>query len=297
MDERDGLAEHFEAQRGHLRGVAYRMLGSLSEAEDAVQEAWLRLHRSETSAVQNLGGWLTTVVGRVCLDMLRSRKSRREDALDEHLAAAPARPMGGSDPVQEALLADSVGLALLVVLDKLTPIERLAFVLHDMFAVPFDEIAALVDRSPAATRQLASRARRRVHGTATAPRADLARQREVVEAFLAAARAGNFDALLAVLDPDVLHRADRAVAPPDGREVRGAANVANGAVIYSRLAAQAPLPTLVLVDGAVGVVVAPGGRLARVVTFTVHEGKITELNVISDPTRLRQLDLTLLGDR
>ena len=219
MDEHDWLAERFEENRTHLRAVAYRMLGSLSEADDAVQESWLRLSRSDTSGVENLGGWLTTVVARVCLDMLRSRKSRREEPLDVHVPEPIVSREAGTDPEHEALLADSVGLALLVVLETLAPAERLAFVLHDMFAVPFDEIAPIVGRSPAAARQLASRARRRVQGCGRAlPDADLTRQREVVDAFLAAARGGDFDALLAVLDPDVVLRADRAAVPAGARE-------------------------------------------------------------------------------
>ena len=232
MDEHEWLAERFEANRTHLRAVAYRMLGSLSEADDAVQEAWLRLSRSDTSGVENLGGWLTTVVARVCLDMLRSRKSRREEPLDAHVPEPIVSREDGIDPEHEALLADSVGLALLVVLETLAPAERLAFVLHDMFAVPFDEIAPIVGRSPTAARQLASRARRRVQGAATVPDADLTRQREVVDAFLAASRGGDFDALLAVLDPDVVLRADRAAVPAGAsREVRGAAAVAEQALL------------------------------------------------------------------
>jgi RNA polymerase sigma factor (sigma-70 family) len=293
----DWLAERFEEQRPHLRAVAYRMLGSLSEADDAVQEAWLRLSRSDTSEVENLGGWLTTVVGRVSLDMLRSRKSRREESLEEtHVPDPIISSADGTDPEQEALLADSVGLAMLVVLETLSPAERLAFVLHDMFGVSFDEIAPIVGRSPTAARQLASRARRRVQGKATVPNADLTRQREVVEAFLAAARRGDFDALLAVLDPDVVHRADRAVAPPGGSEVRGATTVANGALAYSRWARFAPPTTLALLNGAVGVVVAPRGRLSRAVTFKIRRGKIVEIEVLADPARLRQLDLAVLND-
>ena len=295
MDERDWLAERFEENRTHLRAVAYRMLGSGIEADDAVQEAWLRLSRSDTSGVENLGGWLTTVVARVCLDMLRSRQSRREEPLSASVSESIASREAGIDPEQEALLAESVGLALLVVLETLAPAERLEFVLHDMFAVPFDEIAPIVGRSPTAARQLASRARRRVQGKATVPNADLTGQREVVDAFLAAARDGNFDALLAVLDPDVVHRADRAAAPPDGREVRGARTVAQGALAYSRRGPSAP-PTLALVNGAVGVVVAPRGRLSRVVTFKIRHGKIVEIDVLADPARLRQLDLAVLND-
>jgi len=297
MDEHDWLAERFEEQRGHLRAVAYRMLGSLSEADDAVQEAWLRLSRADTSDVENLGGWLTTVVGRVCLDMLRSRTSRREESLDAHVPERAASRADGGDPEQEVLLADSVGLALLVVLETLEPPERLAFVLHDMFAVPFDEIAPIVDRSPTAARQLASRARRRVHGMGgregerVAPRSDLTRQREVVDAFLAAARGGDFDALLAVLDPDVMLRSDRAARRPGvPAEVRGAATVAQLAV---RGRARAAQPALV--NGAVGVVVAPRGRLLMVLDFTIKDGKIVAIDAIADPERVRQLDLAVLN--
>lgn len=296
MEQAAWLAERFEENRGHLRGVAYRMLGSLAEAEDAVQESWLRLSRADRGEVKNLGGWLTTVVARVCLDMLRSRKSRREESLDAPASGAFVSREARIDPEQEALLADSVGLAMLVVLEKLAPAERIAFVLHDMFAVPFDEIATIVGRSSVAVRQIASRARRRVQGPPATSSVDLVQQREAVEAFLAAARRGDLDALLAVLDPDVIHRGDAAIAPPAGREVRGASNVANGAVAYSRMASAAqPASLLVLVDGSVGVVVAPQGRLARAVTFTVRDGRITEINVIADPERLANLDLTLLG--
>jgi RNA polymerase sigma factor (sigma-70 family) len=303
MGEHDWLADRFEEHRGHLRGVAYRMLGSLSEADDAVQESWLRLSRADTSDVENLGGWLTTVVGRVCLDMLRSRTSRREEPLDADVperTVSRMRRVGGreegSDPEHEALLADSVGLALLVVLETLAPAERLAFVLHDMFAVPFDEIAPMVGRSPTATRQLASRARRRVHGErgregeSVAPRSDLTRQREVVDAFLAAARGGDFDALLAVLDPDVMLRSDRAARRPGvPAEVRGAATVAQLAV---RGRARAAQPALV--NGAVGVVVAPRGRLLMILDFTIRDGKIVAIDAIADPERVRQLDLAVL---
>lgn len=295
MSGMDWLAEQFEQNRGHLRGVAYRMLGSVSEAEDAVQESWLRLSRTDTQAVQNLGGWLTTVVARVCLDMLRSRKSRREEVLDAPVPEAAASREGRVDPEQEALLADSVGLALLVVLEKLTPAERLAFVLHDMFSVPFDEIATIVGRSPAAARQIASRARRRVQGAPDAPRAELTRQRKAVEAFLAAAREGNFEALLAVLDPDVVHRADAFVLPPAGREVRGAEKVAQGAVAFSRVASTQPAPVLVLIESAVGVVITAQGQVVRAVTFSVQADRITEISVIADPERLAALDLGLLG--
>jgi RNA polymerase sigma factor (sigma-70 family) len=292
VDEHEGLAERFEANRSHLLGVAYRMLGSASEAEDAVQEAWLRLSRSDSGSVENLRGWLTTVVGRVCLDMLRSRKSRREESLEVHMPEPIAKRANASDPEQEALLADSVGLALLVVLDTLAPAERLAFVLHDMFAVPFDEIGSIVGRSPAAARQLASRARRRVQGAPAAHGADLIRQRQLVEAFLAALRGGDFEALVAVLDPDVIVRADAVAARPGApSEVRGAEIWARQAVASSQRA-RAARPALV--NGTVGVVVAPGGRLFRVLTFTIAGGKIARIDVVGDPERLRQLDLAVL---
>ena len=299
MDEHDDwLAEHFEANRTHLRAVAYRMLGSLSEADDAVQEAWLRLSRSGTSGVQNLGGWLTTVVARVCLDMLRSRKSRREVSLDELSGVRVPDPIvtreDRTDPEHETLLADSVGLALLVVLETLTPAERLAFVLHDMFAVPFEEIAPLVGRSSTTARQLASRARRRVRGAANAPDADLARQREVVEAFLAAARGGDFDALVAVLDSDVVLRADRGgVRAGALREVRGAQAVAEQALTFSQFA---PFARPALVNGTAGVVVFERGRPFSVMGFTVGGGKIVEIDILADPARLGQLDLMALLD-
>ena len=292
MDEHDFLAQQFEENRTHLRAVAYRMLGSISEADDALQEAWLRLSRSDTGGIQNPGGWLTTVVGRVCLDMLRSRRSRREGPLQEPLGEPIVGREDGIDPEHEALLADSVGLALLVVLQTLSPAERLAFVLHDMFSVPFEEIAPIVGRSPTATRQLASRARRRVRAAATSPEADLTLQREVVDAFLAAARAGDFDALLAVLDPDVVLRADSgAVRVGLSREVRGAPAVAKRA-LKGRARAARPA----LVNGAVGIVVAPRGRLLTVLGFTVRGAKIVGIDAIADPVRLRQLDLALLDD-
>src|SRR5215212_3572001 len=296
MDEHDWLAERFEEQRGHLRAVAYRMLGSLSEADDAVQEAWLRLSRTDTSNVENLGGWLTTVVGRISLDMLRSRTSRREEPLDAQVPERTVSRTDSGDPEQEALLADSVGLALLVVLETLAPPERLAFVLHDMFAVPFDEIAPIVGRSPDAARQLASRARRRVHGIGgregadLVPAANLTRQRDVVDAFLAAARGGDFEALLAVLDPDVVLRSDRGALPAGApREIRGAAAVARRAVVGGARAAQPAL-----VNGAVGVIVAPRGRLLMVLDFTIRDGKIVAIDAIADPERVRQLDLAML---
>ena len=299
MDEHDWLAERFEEHRTHLRAVAYRMLGSPSEADDAVQEAWLRLARSGGVGVENLGGWLTTVVARVCLNMLRSRRSRREEPLDESPGARVPDPIVGRgegiDPEHEALLADSVGLALLVVLETLAPAERLAFVLHDMFAVPFEEIAPIVGRSPTAARQLASRARRRVRGAATTPDADLARQREVVDAYLAASRGGDFDALLAVLAPDVVVRADFGAAPPGApREVRGARAVAEQALTFSRFARFA---RPALVNGAAGLVSwSPDGRPFSVMGFTVRRGKIVEIDVLADPARLSRLDLAALDD-
>jgi len=290
----DRLFEEFESHRAHLRAVAYRMLGSLDEAEDAVQEAWLRLSRSEAGSLQNVRGWLTTVVARVCLDMLRSRKARRETPLDAYISERFVSKDAGADPESEASLADSVGLALLVVLDTLAPDERLAFVLHDMFAVPFDEIAPMVGRSAAAARQLASRGRRRVQGADTVRSADLNRQREVVEAFLAAAREGDFKALLAVLDPDVVLRADRAAVPPGlSREVRGASAVVEQALRASR---RARFSQAALVNGAAGLILAPLGRLSIVMTFKIVGEKITEIEVIADPERLRRLDLAALDD-
>jgi RNA polymerase sigma-70 factor (ECF subfamily) len=298
MDEQDWLAKQFEEYRSHLRAVAYRMLGSLSEVDDAVQEAWLRLSRSETSGIENLGGWLTTVVGRVCLDMLRSRTSRRVVPLGEPLGTRVPEPLvsraDGIDPEHEALLADSVGLALLVVLETLTPAERLAFVLHDMFSVPFEEIAPVVGRSPTAARQLASRARRRVQGEAHVPDADLATQREVVDAFLAASRDGNFDALLAVLDSDVVLRIDGgAVRAGLSRKVRGARAVAEQTLTFSRLS---PFVRPALVNGAAGVVVAPRGRPFSVMGFTIRGGKIVEVDILADPARLSRLDVSVFDD-
>jgi RNA polymerase sigma factor (sigma-70 family) len=289
MDERDVLADRFEENRTHLRAVAYRMLGSVSEADDAVQEAWLRLsRRSDPDELDNLRAWLTTVVARVSLDMLRSRRSRREEPLETHMPEPIISREDGMDPEHEALLADSVGLAMLVVLETLSPAERLAFVLHDMFAVPFDDIAPIVDRSPEAARQLASRARRRVRGTAPEPDADLARQREVVDAFLAASREGDFEALLALLDPDVVLRAD---GPDAARHLRGAPAVLAQAQRYARLARFA---RPALVNGAAGVVVAPGGRPFAVMGMTVAHGRIVEIDVFADPKRVRELDLTVL---
>ena len=288
MGDRDLITEEFERQRPHLRAVAYRMLGSVSEADDAVQESWLRLNRSDTDAVANLGGWLTTVVARVALDMLRARRTRREDYLGSWLPEPVVSVAGKDDPEQEALLADSVGLALLVVLDTLTPAERLAFVLHDMFGMPFEEIAPIVDRAPAATRQLASRARRRVRGAAPSPDADLARQREVVDAFLAASRAGDFDALLEVLDPDVVFRIDTGGTPPRARPpVVGAEAVARQ--VLQRGSRLAPFAQPAIVNGAAGVVVAPGDRPFAVVGFTVAAGRIVEIDLVADPEKLRRL--------
>ncbi|MGX7760175.1 RNA polymerase sigma factor SigJ [Streptomyces angustmyceticus] len=293
-DDHEWLAERFEEHRGHLRAVAYRMLGSVSEADDAVQEAWLRLSRSGADGVANLGGWLTTVVGRVCLDQLRTRTARREDPLGVRVPEPVVSPADAAGPEQEALLADSVGLALLVVLETLTPAERLAFVLHDLFAVPFDEIAPLVGRTPAAARQLASRARRRVQGTVPAADTDRARQREVVDAFLAASRGGDFEALLAVLDPDVVLRADSGDAPEGvSKLVRGARAVVEQALAFSRVAAFA---RPALVNGAPGLVTARGGRPFSVMGFTVAHGRIVEINILADPARLSGLDLTLLDD-
>jgi RNA polymerase sigma-70 factor (ECF subfamily) len=292
MNERDWLADGFEANRTHLRAVAYRMLGSVSEADDAVQESWLRLSRSETTDVENLRAWLTTVVARVCLDMLRSRKSRREEPLGPHVPEPIVSGEDGVDPEHEALLADSVGLALLVVLETLSPAERLAFVLHDMFAVPFDDIAPLVERTPAAARQLASRARRRVQGAAPVPDSDVARQRRLVDAFLAAARGGDFEALVAVLDPGVVLRVDRGAIPAGAAgEFRGASAVVEQVRNFARLARFA---RPALVNGAAGFVVAPRGRPVAVAGFTVAHGKIVEIDLLADPARLRELDLTVL---
>ena len=290
MDERDWQAARFEQHRAHLNAVAYRMLGSTSEAEDAVQEAWLRLSRSDAAAVDNLGGWLTTVVGRVCLDMLRARRARREDSVGSWLPEPIVSLDLESDPEQEALLADSVGLALLVVLETLTPTERLAFVLHDMFAVPFDEIAPIVGRSPEAARQLASRARRRVQGTAPRPDADLTHQREVVDAFLAASRAGDFEALLAMLDPDVVFRIDAGEASPLARPpITGAAAVAEQ--ILARGTRFAPLARPALVNGAAGAVVGPGPRPFAVAGFTVVHDRLVEIDLVIDPAKLEAIAL------
>ncbi len=289
MDEQKFLAERFEANRPHLRRVAYRMLGSAAEAEDAVQEAWLRLSRSDTGDVDNLGGWLTTVTARICLDMLRSRKSRGEEAIEEHSPAPASEEAGGFEPEQEALLADSVGLAMLVVLQALTPAERVAFVLHDMFDLSFDEIASVVGRTPEATRQLASRARRRIQGAPAIPEAELAGQRRVVDAFLAASRGGDFEGLLALLDPDVVVRADKAaVALGDPAGMRGATPVAQF------FKGRAQLARAALVDGRVGVVVAPKGQLLLVLLPVMVDGRIAEIEVVADPARLAAFELGVL---
>jgi RNA polymerase sigma factor (sigma-70 family) len=286
MAQNEWLAERFEEHRAHLRSVAYRMLGSRSEADDAVQEAWLRLSRADRSDVENLGGWLTTVVARVSLNMLRSRDTRREEPLDEGVP----EPLAGVDPEQEAVLADSVGIALLVVLDTLTPAERLAFVLHDMFAVPFEEIAGILDRSPDATRQLASRARRRVQSVGSTPDADLVRQSEAVSAFLAAAREGDFEGLLAMLAPDVVVRADQvAVATGAEPEVRGADAVAG------TFAGRAKAARVALIDGAFGLAWAPGEKPRVVFSFTIEDGKIAAIDLLADPERLEAMDLALIG--
>ncbi|MES4906966.1 MULTISPECIES: sigma-70 family RNA polymerase sigma factor [unclassified Streptomyces] len=298
MSERDFLAQRFEEHRSHLRAVAYRMLGSLNEADDAVQETWLKLSRSDVSEVRNLGGWLTTVAGRVCLDMLRSRGSRREEPLYDQEDGPIRLPdpvvsgPGGVDPEQEVLVADSVGIALMIVLQTLSPAERLAFVLHDLFAVPFDEIAPVLGRTSASTRQLASRARRRVEGAAPAADTDIAHRREVVDAFLTAARGGDFDALLAVLDPDVVARSDGGTLRPSLLR-RGAENVASQAITFARIAEAG---YAALVNGSPGVVSVAEGRVASVMAFTIRGGRITALDILTDPERLARLDLgSVLG--
>jgi RNA polymerase sigma factor (sigma-70 family) len=292
VNNNDELADRFETHRDQLRAVAHRMLGSVSEAEDAVQEAWLRLVRVDPDSVDNLGAWLTTVVSRVCLDMLRSRGSRREDLLGHHVTDEASGVASDNDPEQEALLVDSVGRALLVVLDRLAPAERVAFVLHDLFAVPFDEIAPIVARSTVTTKKLASRARQKVRGNPTVPAAEIARQRRVAEAFLAAARTGDVDAVLAVLAPDVVRTADRA-ALPAGRptKVRGARKVAEEIAVFGR---NARFADLALVDGTVGLVVAPGGRLRLVLALTIDGAQITGYELIADPARLHHLGLAVL---
>jgi RNA polymerase sigma-70 factor (ECF subfamily) len=286
MDEQKILAERFEANRGHLRAVAYRMLGSASEADDAVQEAWLRLARSDAGEIGNLGGWLTTVVARVCLDMLRSRKSKREEPLGPDM---PEPTVSSTSTEQEAEMAESVGLAVLVVLQTLAPAERIAFVLHDMFDLPFDEIAPIVGRTPAAARQLASRARRRVQGAERPDETELTRKQQIVDAFLAAARGGDLQGLLTVLDPDVVFRADDAAAQlGDARELRGADAVARSFLGRAQTARSA------LIDGALGVVVAPNGRLLLVLNVTITRGKIAAINAVADPERLGRLELSVL---
>lgn len=288
MNTRDWQTEEFERHRQHLRAVAYRMLGSLSDADDVVQEAWLRLNRSEADAVENMRGWLTTVVARLALDELRARKARREDPAGSSLPEPIVALDSGDDPEQEALLADSVGLALLVVLDTLSPAERLAFVLHDMFALPFEEIAPIVGRTRAATRQLASRARRRVQGASVNSDASLAEQRRLVDAFLAAAREGDFDALVAVLDPEVVLRADRGTLPVGARLpalVRGAADVAEQLLTRAPRFARFARPAIV--NGAAGLVILPARRPVAVVGFTVAEGRIVEIDLIADAEKLR----------
>ncbi|WP_424891958.1 sigma-70 family RNA polymerase sigma factor [Streptomyces sp. XH2] len=289
------MATRFEEHRPRLRAVAYRMLGSLAEADDAVQETWLRLDRTDASEIDNLGGWLTTVVGRICLNLLRSREQRREDPLEIRIpdpVISREEGAAGADPEQEALLVDSVGLALLVVLQSLAPAERLAFVLHDMFHVPFDDIAPLIEKTPAATRQLASRARRRVQGQAPAPDPDLARQRVAVDAFFAAARDGDFEALVSVLDPDVVLRSDGGTARTGlSVLIQGARTVAAQATSWGKLS---PFAYPVLINGTAGVVVVPQKRPVSVMAFTVVEGRITTIEVLADPERLGKLDLTVL---
>jgi RNA polymerase sigma factor (sigma-70 family) len=292
VDRQEWLAGQFEEQRPRLRAVAYRMLGSLSEADDAVQDAWLRLSRTDTSEVENLGAWLTTVVARVALNMLRSRNTRREQPLDVHVPDPIVDSADGTDPEHEALLADSVGLALLVVLETLTPPERLAFVLHDMFAVPFEQIATILDRSPEATRQLASRARRRVRGSAPAPDADLPAQWEVVDAFLAAAREGNFERLVAVLHPDVVLHADGGLTGLS-RRVEGAQAVAGQAIMWQRVGLDT---RRALVNGGAGMVALRDGKPFSVMGCTIKDGKIAEMDILADPERLAQLDLTILDE-
>ena len=291
MDEHRWVAEQFEANRSHLQAVAYRMLGSLSEADDAVQESWLRLSRSATSEISNLGGWLTTVVARICLDMLRARNLRREESLEATVSESIESSADGIDPEQEAELADSVGLALLVVLDTLSPAERLAFVLHDIFAMPFEEIAPIVGREVPATRQLASRARRRVRGEAMVKDSDLPASRQVVDAFLAAARGGDFSALLTVLDPEIVFRIDGATSPKGlPREVRGAQAVAR------QFSGRAQGFRTALVNGAVALIVAPRGHLFLVLNLTIRDGKIAGIEAVADPARLREFDLAILDD-
>jgi len=289
MNDHDWLAAQFEENRGHLRGVAYRMLGSLSEADDAVQESWLRLGRSDVHQVENLRGWLTTIVARICLDMLRSRKSRREEALETAAPEPSAKPAAAPDPEAEAVLADSVGYATLVVLDRLNPAERIAFVLHDLFDIHFEEIARITGRTPEAARQLASRARRRVRGVTTLPDHDLMQQRKVVERFLAALRAGDPAKLVELLDPAFSVQADAAAAPRGlPAEIHGAESWARAAIKEAR---GARLARLALVDGSVGLIVAPRGRLFRVLRFTFANDRIATMEVVGDPERLRTIEI------
>jgi RNA polymerase sigma factor (sigma-70 family) len=294
MSGNEWLAERFEASRSHLRGVAYRMLGSAGEADDAVQECWIRVSRTDAAGIDNLEAWLTTVVARICLNVLRSRTSRREEPLEENADGHRVAHSGQRNPQDEALLAESVGYAFLLVLERLTPAERVSFVLHDVFGVSFEEIASIVDRTPAATRQLASRARRRVRGGQPARAAALSRTRQAVEAFLEALRAGDIEGLLAVLDPDVVRRADQVAVPrAEGRKLRGAAAVAEEALTYARAAS---IARPVVVNGSVGFVIAPGGRLRVAIRCTVGNGKIRGMEVIADPARLRRLNLGVLPD-
>jgi RNA polymerase sigma-70 factor (ECF subfamily) len=290
MNDLEGLADRFEAHRTHLRAMAYRMLGSPNDADDAVQEAWLRLSRSDAGSIDNLNAWLRTVVSHLCLDMLRTRQSRREDSLEWQTPATRQ----DADPEQDAVLVDSVGRAMLVVLNRLTPAERIAFVLHDMFAVSFAEIASIVERTPVAAKKLASRARQRVRGTAAVPMAELAQQRRAVEAFLTAARSGDLAGLLAVLAPDVVRRADAAALPP-GKELvaAGADAVANETMIFGR---RARFAEPALVNGTIGVVVAPHGRLQLVLTIVVKDDRIAAYDVIADPARLQRLELAVLPE-
>jgi len=295
MPEQEWLADKFEENRGHLRAVAYRMLGSLNEADDAVQETWLRLNRSDAGTIENLGGWLTTVVSRICLDMLRSRTSRKEETLEAQLARPRVPTSGLMDPEQETLLADSIGAALLIVLDRLDPAERLAFVLHDMFAVSFNEIASIAGRSPAAVRQLASRARHRIQGAPAIPKTSLREQRRVVDAFLEALRRGDFEGLVAVLDPDIVVRVDETAARSGAaREIRGAENWARGAIAFSRQLPGTVQP--MLVNGEVGLVWSPGGHVFRVLRCSFFNGRIAGAEIIADPGRLRELDLAMLEE-
>lgn len=293
MDENKWIAERFEENRSQLRAIAYRMLGSMSEAEDAVQETWLRLNRSDADAVENLTGWLTTVTSRICLDILRSRKARREGSFDEETLGQIQKNHSQSDPEQELLLADSVGLALLVILETLNPAERLAFVLHDLFGVSFDEIAEIIGRSPVAARQLASRARRRVRGKNTVQSSNLIRQRKVVEAFFAASRGGDFEQLLVLLDPDVILGADREALPPNApAEIRGASEVAGRALATGRT----KFSEVAIVNGKAAIIVAPGGRLWRALLFTVARSKIVKIDVVANEDKLRRLEIASFSD-